>query len=264
MRRIGTIACAAVAAAAIGFSVTPDAEAQFSASKKEVERAARLEWLDLKKHAPREPDPRVQAYVQCVANSIIATLDPKTAKNFDWEVIVFDNPEVNAFANPQGKIGVFNGILNIADTPDSLAAVLGHEIAHATEGHVLARMRTGVGTDFLGVLLGAAVPQLSRNDIEQGVAVAASFPYARKQESEADHIGLTYMAKAGFDPRAALYLWKRMREANEGKQRPASFMSTHPADDERMFDIVSLITPALVEYNAAREAGHRPNCAMRR
>lgn len=263
MRKFGIFAVAAAAVTAIGFSAR-DAEAQFSASKGEVERAARLEWLDLKKHAPREPDPRVQAYVQCVANSIIATLDSKTAKKFDWEVVVFDNPEINAFANPQGKIGVFNGILNIADTPEALAAVIGHEIAHATEGHVLSRMRRGVFTDFAGVLIGAAVPQLYPSDVQQGVAVVGSYPYAREQESEADKIGLIYMAKAGYDPRAALYLWKRMREANEGKPRPASFMSTHPADDIRMEDIVRLLTPALIEYNSAREAGHRPNCAVPR
>src|SRR5690606_29772309 len=207
---------------------------QFSAGKKEIDRAARLEWLDLKKHAPRDPDPAVQAYVQCVANSIIATLDQKVAKKFEWEVIVFDSPEVNAFANPHGKIGVFNGMLSIADSPESLAAVIGHEIAHATEEHVLSRARRGILADVAGVLIGAAAPGLYDQDIQQGVAVVGVFPYAREQESEADEIGLGYMAKAGYDPRAALTLWKRMREANEGKPRQASFMSTHPADDIRM------------------------------
>lgn len=261
MRRIGLFALAAVAVAAVGFSAR-DATAQFSSRKSEIERAARLEWLDLKKHAPREPDPRVQAYVECVANSIIATLDAKTARQFDWEVVVFDNPEINAFANPQGKIGVFNGMLNIADTPASLAAVIGHEIAHATQGHVLSRSRRGVLVGLGAVLAGAAVPQIHPNDIEQGAAVGLMYPYARDQESEADQIGLGYMAKAGYDPRAALDLWKSMRAANEGKPRPASFMSTHPADDIRMQDIVSKLTPALIEYNAAREAGRRPNCAV--
>jgi predicted Zn-dependent protease len=263
MRKIGTFAVAA-AVAALGFSAMPGAEAQFSSGKNEIARAARLEWLDLKKHAPREPDPAVQAYVQCVANSIIATLDAKTAKEFDWEVVVFDNPEVNAFANPEGKIGVFNGMLSIADTPEMLAAVLGHEIAHATEGHVLSRARRGVLVDLGAVLAGAAVPQISQGDIQQGAAVGLMYPYARDQESEADEVGLVYMAKAGYDPRAALDLWKGMRAANEGKPQPASFMSTHPADDIRMHDIVSKITPALIEYNDAREAGRRPNCAIPR
>jgi predicted Zn-dependent protease len=206
----------------------------------------------------------VQAYVQCVANSIIAGLEGKNLDEFDWEVIVFDNPEVNAFANPQGKIGVFNGILNIADTPDSLAAVLGHEIAHATREHVMSRMRRGVLGDIAGVLVGAAVPQIGQNDIQSGVDIVGNFPYAREQEAEADEIGLIYMAKAGYDPRAAIYLWKEMAAANEGKPRPASFMSTHPTDQIRLDDIVSHLTPALVEYNAAREAGRRPACAMRR
>lgn len=263
MRRIGIFAAAAVAVAAIGFSATRDAEAQFSSSKKEIERAARLEWLDLKTHAPRDPDPAVQAYVRCVADSIIAALDPKTRQQFDWEVLVFDSPEVNAFANPQGKIGVFNGMLSIADTPDALAAVLGHEIAHATEEHVLSRARRGIGADIMGILVGAAAPGLYDQDIEQGVAVVGVYPYARKQESEADKIGLGYMAAAGYDPRAALRLWRRMREANEGKPRPASFMSTHPADDLRMEDIAGMLTPALIQYNEAREAGKRPTCALR-
>jgi predicted Zn-dependent protease len=263
MRKIGSVVAVAAAVAAVGFGAG-ETHAQFSASKSEVARAAKLEWLDLKAHAPHEPDPRVQAYVQCVADSIIATLDKKVSKDFDWEVIVFDNPEINAFANPQGKIGVFNGILSIADTPDSLATVLGHEIAHATEEHVLSHMRRGVFSDVAGVLLGAAVPQIGRGDIQQGLDIGIGYPYARDQEADADTIGLTYMAKAGYDPRAAVYLWKRMQDANAGKPRPASFMSTHPADDIRMSDIIGKITPALIEYNAAREAGRRPNCLTRR
>lgn len=264
MRKIGPFIPAVAAAATaifLGFAAT-DTQAQFSISKKEIARAARLQWLDMKRHVPRDPDPRVQTYVECVANSIIATLDRKDTADLDWEVIVFDDPNVNAAVDPHGKIAVLNGILTVANTPDSLAAVLSHEIAHATEEHVLSRARRGLGTDFIGVLVGAAVPQVSSGDVDAGTAIALDLPYDRKQESEADQIGLTYMAKAGYDPRAAIELWKRMQEASDGRPREASFMSSHPSDEERLYAIIDDIAPALLEYNSARAAGHRPDCGM--
>jgi predicted Zn-dependent protease len=224
-------------------------------SEKEVRREARVQWLDLKRHLSIEPDARVRNYVQCVADHVIATLPPDQAK-LDWEVVVFDDETINAFADPNNKIGVFNGLLKVADTPDALAAVLGHEVAHATQNHVMDMAKRGARSDAL-VLLGAAATGVN---FQEGATIGLVLPFARKQESEADEIGLHYMAKAGFDPRAAMYLWKNMSVATEGKNKPPEFLSTHPSDDERLDSIVKMITPALIEYNAAREAGKRPNC----
>jgi len=171
---------------------------------------------------------------------------------------VFDDDGVNASANPDGKIAVLNGILNVADTPDALAAVLGHEIAHATQNHVMARAKKGARTDML-VLLGAAATGIRQDMLRDGAAIMSTLPYARDQETEADIVGLGYMAKAGFDPRAAIYLWKNMSNVNKGN-KPPEFLSSHPSDDARLDNIIKSITPALVQYNDAQDSGRRPNC----
>jgi predicted Zn-dependent protease len=240
------------------FGLVSIARAGILVSEKEVMRAARVEWLSMKKHLPREPNERVQSYVTCIANRLIAELDDEH-KAMDWEVVVFDDDGINAAAMPNGKISVLSGLLNVADTPDSLAAVLGHEIAHATQNHVMERAKKGARTD-MWVLLGAAAG-IQADMLQDGVAIGMTLPYAREQETEADLVGLEYMAKAGFDPRAAMYLWKNMSAANKGA--PPEMLSSHPSDDTRLNNIVKAITPALIEYNQAREAGKRPNCQLR-
>jgi predicted Zn-dependent protease len=235
------------------------AQAGIFVSEKEVLRESRLEWLSMKRHLPIDPDPRVQAYVQCVANHVLAEIDEDHRK-LDWEVVVFDDDGVNAAAMVTGKISVLSGLLRVADTPDSLAAVLGHEIAHATQNHVMARAKKGARTDML-VLLGSAALGVNSDMVAQGAAITMTLPYAREQETEADLVGLQYMAKAGFDPRAAMYLWKNMQAANHGA--PPEILSSHPSDDTRLNNIVKDITPALITYNKAREAGKRPNCSLR-
>jgi predicted Zn-dependent protease len=236
------------------------AQAQLFVSEKEIRRQARVDWLMMKRHVPLEPDARVQKYVECIANRLIAELPPEHA-SVDWEVVVFDDEAINASANPDGKIAVLNGLLQVADTPDALAAVLGHEIAHATEEHVMERAKRGSRTDML-VILGAAATGIRRDMIRDGATIGLALPYAREQETEADIVGLRYMASAGFDPRAAMYLWKNMSAANKGA--PPEILSSHPSDDTRLDNIVKSITPALVQYNAAREAGKRPNCQIAR
>ncbi len=246
--------------AAVGMAMlgAATARAQLIVSEKEVRREARVEWLSMKRHLPIASDPRIQQYVRCVADHIIATLPPKDAQA-DWEVVVFDDDTINAFADPNFKIGVFTGLLRVADTPDALAAVIGHEVAHATEGHVMQRARRGARTNAL-VLLGSAATGISPDLLNQGAMVGLSLPYAREQESKADEIGLHTMAQAGFDPRAALTLWKNMSAAMNGKGAPPEFLSDHPSDDTRLDNVVKSIRVALTEYNAAIEAGKRPNC----
>lgn len=246
-------------AACASFLWLSAAQAGVFVSEKEVRRQARLEWLTMKRTMPVHPDARVQRYVQCVANNLINVLDEKH-QALDWEVVVFDEDSINASANPEGKIAVLSGLLRVADTPDSLAAVLGHEIAHATQDHAMDRAKQGVRTDML-VLLGSAATGIRPDMLRQGTTIGLSLPYARDQETEADLVGLQYMAKAGFDPRAAIYLWKNMAAANQGA--PPEFLSNHPSDETRINDIVKEITPALVSYNKAREAGRRPNCQLR-
>jgi predicted Zn-dependent protease len=249
-------ACAAILA-------TTAAQAAFLVSEKEVRRQARVEWLYMKRHIPLETDARVTRYVKCVADSIIAQL-PAEHAGLEWEVMVFDEEEINAFADPNGKIGVFNGILKVADTPDALAAVIGHEIAHATEGHVMDRARKNARQEIWAVLGGAATgaPDLWR----EGIAIGIGLPFAREQETDADLVGLGYMAQSGYDPRAAVDLWKNMAAAKLalGRESPPEFLSTHPSDSVRIDNMIKRLTPALIQSNAAREAGKRPNCVLTR
>jgi predicted Zn-dependent protease len=243
--------------------VISSANAQFVVSEKEIRRQARVEWLQMKRHLPLEPDARITRYVQCIADNIIAQLPAEYAE-VDWEVVVFDEEQINAFADPNGKIGVFNGILKTADTPDALAAVIGHEVAHATEGHVMQRARKNARQEVWAMLGGAAT---GATDVwRQSIAIGLGLPFAREQETEADLVGLDYMANAGFDPRAAVYLWKNMAAAKEadGRERPPEFLSTHPSDSARIDNMIKSLTPALVKYNAAREAGKRPACTVAR
>lgn len=231
------------------------AQAQIFVSEKEIMRQSRVEWLSMKRHTPLSPSPRLQSYVECVAYSIIDVL-PDTYDGLDWEVVVFDDEAINAFAMPGGKVGVFTGILRVADTQDALAAVLGHEIAHLTEDHVMERARRQGRTEAL-VLLGGAATGM-RGTVRDGATIFLSLPFGREQESDADIVGLEYMAKAGFDPRASIYLWKNMAQTRQG--RTPEFLSTHPSDDRRLDDLVKSLTPALIEYNTARESGIRPAC----
>lgn len=237
------------------------ANAAFLVSEKEVRRQARVEWLSMKRHLPMEPNPGIVRYVQCIADSLIAALPPEHDA-FDWEVIVFDEEEINAFADPNGKIGVFSGILRVADTPDALAAVIGHEIAHATEGHVMDRARKNARQEIWAMLGGAATGATGL--MRDSLAILSGLPFAREQETESDLIGLEFMAKAGFDPRAAVYLWKNMAAAHKAdrRERPPEFLSTHPSDSARIDNMIKSLTPALIEYNAAREAGKRPACSV--
>ena len=231
------------------------ANGQLFVTEKEIERQARVQWLQMKKQMPLSPNPRLQSYVECITNSIIDVLDPSFG-DLAWEVVVFDDEAMNAFAMPGGKVGVFTGILRVADTPDALAAVIGHEIAHLTSDHVMERAKRQSRTEALSIIGGAATGM--GDLVRTGAAIGLTLPFGRKQESEADVVGLDYMAKAGFDPRASIYLWKNMSSSRQNRQ--PEFLSTHPADDRRLDDLVKSLTPSLVAYNAAQEAGARPNC----
>lgn len=249
-KRFATLAAGFLA----GLLSVQTGQAQLFVSEREIERQARVQWMMMKRQTPLAPSPRIQSYVECVANSIIDVL-PTEYGDLAWEVVVFDDESMNAFAMPGGKVGVFTGILRVADTPDALAAVIGHEIAHLTSDHVMERAKRQSRTE-LGVLLGNAATGMG-DLLRTGAAIGLTLPYGRSQESEADVTGLEYMAKAGYDPRATIYLWKSMSGARES---PPEFLSTHPSDDRRLDDLVKSLTPALLEYNAAREAGHIPNC----
>jgi predicted Zn-dependent protease len=236
------------------------ANAQLVFSRKEIERESRTAWLLMKKQTPIHPDERVQEYVRCVANEIINVLDPEW-QALNWEVIVFDVDGENAAVLPGGKIQVWSGMLRIADTQDALAAVLGHEIAHLTEDHTIQRARSASRTSLAGIV-GQAATGLHRSYFELGANLGLHLPHQRQNETEADLVGLQYMAKAGFDPRAGITLWQTMleRQRQNREMQPAEFVSTHPAAQTRIDDMIENLVPNLTTFNEARAAGHYPNC----
>ncbi len=197
-----------------------------------------------------------RAYIFCVAQSVLRVVEEPYASR-PWEIEVFDLPEANAFAMPGGKIGVYSGLLDVARDQHQLAAVIGHEIAHVTREHPIAQANRGVVTQGAAAVLGASVGMQ-----QEAVALAhigLTLPFSRKHESEADEVGLIYMADAGFDPRASITLWKNM-EDQSGSGRPPQFLSTHPAPEDRMDKLIAGMSDALDRYNAALARGIRPVC----
>jgi predicted Zn-dependent protease len=156
-----------------------------------------------------------------------------------------------------GKVAVFSGILEVADTPDKLAAVIGHEASHLTLDHISER----VGRGRLSTIAGAVGSTVTGVNSSGVADVIIQLPFQRGQETEADLSGMTYMARAGYNPAAAIELWRSMMKDTEG-QRPVEWLSTHPDPEYRMGDIASNLAPALVEYNRALDSGVRPNCHL--
>ncbi|HSV43385.1 MAG TPA: M48 family metallopeptidase, partial [Candidatus Bathyarchaeia archaeon] len=182
-------------------------------------------------------------------------------RDFDWEFQTLEDPEnINAFAMPGGKIGVYTGIFKVAPQDADLAAVMAHEIAHVIANHGGERM-----SQFLLVQLGGLSLNMALKNEEEktrywwlvayglGSSVGYILPYSRLQEREADRIGLILMAKAGYDPHAAIGLWERMNQ--ESKTRIPQFLSTHPAPETRIADIRARMAEAMTYYDQAKKAG---------
>jgi predicted Zn-dependent protease len=197
-------------------------------------------------------DPAITSVVRRVGERIALAAEKP---DYRWEFTVIDDPrQVNAFALPGGKVAVYTGLFPVAQDEAGLAAVMGHEVAHALARHGAERMSQGVAAQVVATGLAVAVSGQSpatRNAVMGafglGAQVGVLLPFSRTQESEADHIGLILMAKAGYDPAAALGLWQRMESASGG-QGPPEFLSTHPAYGTRQSTIESWIPEARTYY----------------
>ena len=171
--------------------------------------------------------------------------------DWDWQFTVFDNDEPNAFALPGGKVGVYSGLFKVARSDDQLATVLAHEVGHAIARHGAERMSQqmlaqGLGAAAVGSGINPGYVQLA----SQAATLGIILPYSRTQESEADEIGLMLMARAGYDPRAAVELWQNFQALGGG--RPPEFLSTHPSEGTRIERLEELMPEALEVY---RESG---------
>jgi len=222
-----------------------------------------LAYQELRTSTPASRDGRANDYVSCVARAIIDANPDLRSQS--WEITLFDGDQANAFALPGGKLGVYTGMLNVAQNQHQLAAVIGHEFAHVVARHGNERVSANYASQ--GVLQVAAIAAGGAggarselfNLLGVGTQVGVLLPFGRAQESESDLLGLDYMANAGFDPSEASNLWRNMAAANGESSQPA-FLSTHPAPADRIKDLDAR-TPAAAELTAkARAAGRTPAC----
>ena len=238
-------------------------------SERQLEYEAKQAYEMMRENLPLVKDQATIDYVACVANALIEVLD-EPAKSMYWELALFDQPVVNASVMAGGKISVYSGLLSQAQNQHQVASVMGHEMAHAISKHTNERASraavSDVGIEIAALILGG--PIYSYNDLNRRSGIYNAMksvedlglnrPFTRKQESEADEIGLVYMAKAGFDPRESVQLWQNMAAREETKV--AEILSTHPSDATRLENQVQQLPEVLVLFNEARAAGRNPNC----
>ena len=176
--------------------------------------------------------------------------------NFDWEYILIDNKKIrNAWCMPGGKIAVYTGMLEVTKNTNGLAAVMGHEIAHAVAKHSVERASRGVllnsGTQIVDILSGGKLSKINRttgmNTVGMLSQLGIMFPFNRKQESEADYLGLIFSSLSGYDIRETTKIWERMKKYNKGKEQ-SEFMSTHPSPDNRIKKIEEWTNNIILDY----------------
>ena len=252
-------------------------EAALLVSEREIEIESQKAWEQMKASLPVSRDLSKRTQVNCIAKKIIRQLDEPFVDE-DWEIEVFENPGVNAFAMPGGKLGVYTGLFSVASNQDELATVIGHEIAHVTEKHSYERakreMRTRVGTTIgMAVIAGNMANRQIRsqadiyemnnqinavNTMSQILSTyGLNLPFNRQQESDADKTGLRLMAEAGFNPFASLSLWKKMQE--DSNRPNLEFVSSHPSSENRIKGLSSQLSEALKLYNAVER---KPRCTF--
>ena len=230
-------------------------------SAEQLDQMASQSYNQLAADATKKGQFNTDAALTARVRAIAARIEPQTkvfrpdAVNWNWQVNVIDSKELNAFCMPGGRIMFYSGLieqLNLTD--DEIAIVMGHEIAHALREHsreqisqqIAAQTGIGIGAALLG--LGDAGAQLG----DQGYQALVATKFSRTDETEADRIGLELAARAGYDPRAGLTLWKKMGAAAGSKDGPPEFLSTHPADANRSATIQSLLPTVMPLYLAAK------------
>jgi predicted Zn-dependent protease len=220
-------------------------------------------FAEISKETPISSDASVNRTVFCVASAITRTVSGPDA-GAQWEVRVFKDDTPNAFALPGGKIGVNTGMLRIADNQHQLAAVIGHEVSHVLAGHANER----VSADMVAQTALSAVEAVADSTnpmhgqmiglLGVGAQMGVLLPYSRSHEREADLMGLDLMARAGFDPRESVVLWRNMAAA--GGAQPPEFLSTHPSHGTRIADLNQRMNSAMQLFERAAASGRVPGC----
>ena len=202
---------------------------------------------------------------KAMLDRVASRIAKSSGENFQWEWMLIESPEVNAWCMPGGKMAVYTGIMPVLKTEGALAAVLGHEVAHATKRHGKERYARAMKTNITGIAVGLAsvlggqifckTETCRKLTTLSGAAAGFALQffdmkYSRTDETEADQAGQLYMAKAGYDPAESMLLWERMGAANKGKA-PPEIMSTHPSDSTRKANLQSWLPEAKELYSKA-------------
>jgi predicted Zn-dependent protease len=267
MKPLVLILALPLALAACATTTSPTGRTQMvgAVSQDQLNQLGAQAFAEMKTKTKQSTDARQIAYVRCVVGAIVREL-PASGQSTGWESAVFVDKEPNAFALPGGKVGVYTGIFTVAKNQDQLAAVIAHEIGHVVSRHHDERITRQAGASgalqVLGAVLGSRYGEGAANAAVQGGGILAQtgflLPGSREQESEADVVGQQLMAKAGFDPRAAVNLWQNMMAA--GGSRPPQWLSTHPDPQSRIGELQNRAAGLVPTYEQARAAGRRPGC----
>ena len=219
-------------------------------SDSEISKMGITSFTELKQKTPATKDTREAAYVQCVAGAITRVIP-----QMQWDVVVPPAWEVVTFDSKD----VYTGLLKVATTQDQLAAVIGHEVTHVLAGHSAERVSSNA-VGQLGTAVASAYTGIDANSLSMATQTLFLLPYSRSHESEADLLGMDLMARAGFDPSAAITLWQNMAAASGG-QAPPQMMSTHPSNQTRIRDLGNRLPMDAPIYQQAKASGIRPNCS---
>lgn len=261
---------ATLAACATTTSPTGRRQMVGAVSQAELNQLGAQAFAELKQQKQQTNSSQQRAYVDCVVDTVVAAMPADwrqaTGATGGWESAVFLDEDANAFALPGGKVGVYTGIFDVARNQDQLSAVIAHEIGHVVAHHHDERITRQAGASgvvqLIGALLGSRYGSGIANAAVQGGSILAQtgflLPGSRAQETEADVVGQQLMARAGFDPRAAVNLWQNMIAA--GGSRPPEWISTHPDPQSRINELRARASDLVPVFEQARAAGKRPNC----
>ena len=241
-------------------ATTPTGRAQLAFMPDNELDSMGLQAFDtLKKEKVISQNVQENKFVRCIATAMTREVGG------NWEVVVFEDSTLNAFALPGNKIGVHTGLIDLVDNQHQLASVIGHEIGHVLAKHSNERMSQEIGAQMgISLISAVAAPQTPLGQAAMsllgvGAQYGVIMPFSRLHESEADAIGIELMAKAGFNPSESITLWQKMSQASQGGQ-PPEFLSTHPSHETRIDDLRDHLPKAMQIMRQAHTAGKNPNC----